>query len=60
VEHGNIISLNIRNMITIIVMATIGWFFLHLLVNLFGGGIGVSYSGSTSGGVNLSDGGQPA
>jgi hypothetical protein len=36
-DHSAIISLNPRNMITIVVMVTIGWFFLHLIGNLVNG-----------------------
>lgn len=30
-DHGNIIAWNFRNLVTITIMVTIGWFILHLL-----------------------------
>ncbi len=43
-EHANIISFTFRNLITIVVMVTIGWFFLHLIGNLMGGTFSASYN----------------
>lgn len=57
-DHGNIISLNLRNMLTIVLMATVGWFCLHLLARAAGGSVGVSYTGggNYTGGLDFTDG----